>query len=54
MAGIHFSDATSDAIKQWGSVVIACLIVIYFFRQNLIGIHESSSKALKIMIVHLR
>ena len=32
------------------SVLIACAITLYFFRQNLIGIHESSSKALKIMI----
>jgi amino acid transporter/nucleotide-binding universal stress UspA family protein len=41
---------TSSAIKRWVSVVIACLITVYFFRQNLIGIHESSDKALKIMI----
>ncbi len=26
------------------------LITLYFFRQNLLGIHESSGKALKIMI----
>jgi amino acid transporter len=35
----------------WGSVVIACSITLYFFRQNLRGIHESSDKAMKIMIV---
>ncbi len=35
---------------DWGSVVIAICITLYFFRQNLIGIHESSEKALKIMI----
>ncbi len=34
---------------NWGSVVIAVAITLYFFRQNLIGIHESSDKALKIM-----
>ncbi len=39
-----------DAIRRWGSVVIACAITLYFFRQNLLGIHESSDKALKIMI----
>jgi amino acid transporter/nucleotide-binding universal stress UspA family protein len=39
-----------DAVKRWGSVVIACAITLYFFRQNLIGIHESSDKAMKIMI----
>ena len=32
------------------SVVIACGVTLYFFRQNLLGIHESSDKALKIMI----
>ena len=26
-----------------------CLVTLYFFRQNLLGIHESSDKALKIM-----
>ena len=37
--------------KRRGSVVIATAVTLYFFRQNLIGIHESSDKALKIMIV---
>ena len=40
----------ADSIRRWGAVVIACLITLYFFRQNLVGIHESSGKALKIMI----
>ncbi|MEN6458900.1 MAG: APC family permease [Thermoguttaceae bacterium] len=40
---------TADYIRRWGSVVIACAITIYFFRQNLRGIHESSGKALKIV-----
>ncbi len=31
-------------------MVIACAVTLYFFRQNLLGIHESSGKALKIMI----
>src|SRR6202790_3634930 len=44
------SDEGKDLIKRWGSVVIACAVTVYFFRQNLIGIHESSGKALKIMI----
>ena len=44
------SDEGKDLIKRWGCVVIACAITVYFFRQNLIGIHESSGKALKIMI----
>ena len=38
------------SVKNWGSVVIACAVTLYFFRQNIIGIHESSDKALKIMI----
>jgi amino acid transporter/nucleotide-binding universal stress UspA family protein len=42
---------TADSIRRWGSVVIACLITLYFFRENLLGIHESSDKALKIMMV---
>ena len=46
--------AAQDAFKPWvawGSVAIACTITLYFFRQNLRGIHESSDKAMKIMIV---
>ena len=39
----------SPLLRNWGAVVIACAITLYFFRQNLIGIHESSGKALKIM-----
>jgi amino acid transporter len=35
---------------RWGSVVLAVLVTLYFFRQNLLGLHESSDKALKIMI----
>ncbi len=45
--------SNSDALKQytsWGSVVLAVLVTLYFFRQNLLGIHESSDKALKIMV----
>jgi amino acid transporter/nucleotide-binding universal stress UspA family protein len=41
---------TRTNIVNWGSAVLACLITIYFFRLNVIGIHESSDKALKIMI----
>ena len=41
---------TANSIRNWGAVLIACLITVYFFRQNLIGIHESSGKALKIMV----
>jgi amino acid transporter/nucleotide-binding universal stress UspA family protein len=37
-------------VKQWGAVLIACAITVYFYRQNILGIHESSDKALKIMM----
>jgi amino acid transporter/nucleotide-binding universal stress UspA family protein len=49
--GLRVEDAASrDAIRQWGAVLVAVFIILYFFRQNLLGIHESSGKALKIMI----
>jgi amino acid transporter len=47
---LKLSTESRDWIKRWGSVAIACAITVYFFRQNLLGIHESSDKALKIMI----
>src|SRR5262249_14502082 len=40
-----------EAVIRWGAVVLAVLVTLYFFRQNLLGIHESSDKALKIMFV---
>jgi amino acid transporter len=39
-----------ETVIRWGSVVLAVLVTLYFFRQNLLGLHESSDKALKIMI----
>ena len=45
---IH-NEATRSTIRNMGSVVIACLVTLYFFRKNIIGIHESSDKALRIM-----
>lgn len=50
LTNLQFSHDTADAIKSWGSVAIACAITLYFLRQNLLGIHESSGKALKIML----
>jgi amino acid transporter/nucleotide-binding universal stress UspA family protein len=41
--------ATLSLIKNWGSVAFAVAVTVYFFRQNLLGIHESSEKAFKIM-----
>src|SRR5262245_23054956 len=48
---INTDASATKLIKNWGSVLLACSVTIYFFRQNLRGIHESSEKALKIMIV---
>ena len=50
-SGITITPEVRDFWKAVGSVVIACAITIYFFRLNVIGIHESSDKALKIMVV---
>jgi amino acid transporter len=49
LGGVQIDEGTKQAIKSWGSVVIACSITLYFFRQNLLGIPESSDKAVKIM-----
>ncbi len=43
-------EGVNISYTNWGAVFLACIVTIYFFRQNLIGIHESSDKALKIMI----
>jgi amino acid transporter/nucleotide-binding universal stress UspA family protein len=48
--GMPVGDAMREVIKSGGSVAIACAVTIYFLNQNLLGIHESSSKALKIMM----
>jgi amino acid transporter/nucleotide-binding universal stress UspA family protein len=42
--------AFGEAVLRWGGVILAVGVTLYFFRQNLLGIHESSDKALKIMI----
>lgn len=43
------NDALQTSIRQYGAVVIAIGITLYFFRKNLKGMHESSEKALRIM-----
>jgi amino acid transporter len=48
--GIEVDESLRHSLKVWGSVAIACAITVYFLKQNLIGIHESSGKALRIMI----
>jgi amino acid transporter len=39
-----------EAVVRYGAVLLAVLVTLYFLRQNLLGIHESSDKAKKIMI----
>src|SRR5262249_38657541 len=50
-AGLDNMDpgGAGEMVQRWGAVVLAIGITLYFFRQNLLGIHESSDKALKIM-----
>src|SRR5262249_33507433 len=50
-AAVDLARADFKPYKNWGSVLLAAAVTLYFFRQNLRGIHESSDKALKIMIV---
>src|SRR6476646_1284702 len=47
--GLELGDSTREVIKGIGSVAIACAVTFYFLHQNLLGIHESSGKALRIM-----
>src|SRR5262245_45733270 len=47
--GVTVRPEAATLWKNWGSVVLACLVTLYFFYLNLRGIHESSDKALKIM-----
>jgi amino acid transporter/nucleotide-binding universal stress UspA family protein len=49
--GLSISESDRDLWKRLGSVLIATAVTVYFFRKNIIGIHESSEKALKIMIL---
>jgi amino acid transporter len=48
---VEIDQDTRDLFKHLGSVLLATAVTVYFFRKNIIGIHESSEKALKIMIV---
>jgi amino acid transporter len=47
--GFH-EETTRDDVMRWGAVFIAIGITLFFYRQNRIGLHESSDKALKIML----
>ena len=46
---IH-DEATKSLVRRIGSMAIAVGITIYFFRKNLVGLHESSSKAVRIVL----
>ncbi|MFQ3651199.1 MAG: APC family permease [Gemmataceae bacterium] len=45
------SELGRERIRRWGSILLACGVTFYFYRQNVRGIHESSEKALKIMML---
>jgi amino acid transporter len=51
--GLHLEQQdpgqVGEEVVRWGSVVLAVGVTVYFYRQNLLGLHESSDKALKIM-----
>src|SRR5690242_13582574 len=38
------------AVRAWGAVAICIAATLYFYRLNVRGIHESSDRALKIMV----
>jgi amino acid transporter/nucleotide-binding universal stress UspA family protein len=42
--------ATFDRAKSLGSMAFAIAVTLYFYRLNVLGIHESADKAFKIMI----
>src|SRR4051812_33168333 len=44
------NDALRKMIEAWGSVAICIAATLYFYRLNIRGIHESSDRALKIMM----
>lgn len=46
---IH-DEGTKSAVRRIGSIAIAVGITIYFFRKNLVGLHESSGKAVRIVL----
>jgi hypothetical protein len=44
--GTSLDKETATAWKNWGSVLIACAITVFLFRQYILGSHASSGKAL--------
>jgi amino acid transporter/nucleotide-binding universal stress UspA family protein len=49
-AWIITDPGTRATVKAWGAVVICIAATLYFYRLNVRGIHESSDRALKIMV----
>src|SRR5215469_3007129 len=49
--GDHFRIAALHVHSQYFAAVFAGAVTLYFWRKNIIGIHESSEKALRIMQV---
>ncbi|MBX7104090.1 MAG: APC family permease [Gemmataceae bacterium] len=47
---VHVDPAMIEHFKSYGSMAFAVLVTLYFYRQNVVGIHESADKAFKIMI----
>src|SRR5262249_499570 len=45
------SDELKVVVRRWGAVVIACAITLYFFPLNLLWIHESRNKAIRLMAI---
>ncbi len=48
-ADFAVSPDTRTSITNFGSVIVACAATLYFYWENIKGIHESSDKAVKIM-----
>jgi amino acid transporter/nucleotide-binding universal stress UspA family protein len=51
LAGVTVPESVKTQLMNSGAVLIACSITVYFFWQNIRGIHESSGKALQIMVI---
>jgi amino acid transporter len=48
-AGEHFHIPGLHVFPQYFAAVFAAVVTLYFWRKNIIGMHESSEKALRIM-----
>src|SRR5688500_18884356 len=48
---LNYVNIPRDLPRDFGAMIFALLVTFYFWRKNLVGIHESSEKALRIMYV---